>query len=145
MKKLLVISLVLVLVTGLCSCGKKETKDSGGETTKQTASNDSEGNTSTEVTTISLVGVPATIPDSDLIIPELEKRVGIDLDITCTGGDEKLLVTRLAGGNIPDVFRVTTLSSLASYYKDEVLLNLNDYLDQMPNVKNMFTDQQWSP
>lgn len=144
MKKLLAILLVLVLITSFCACEKKETKDSGGEASKQTVSNDSQGDTSTEVTTISLFGVPATIPDSDLIIPELEKRVGIDLDITSTGGDESLLVSRLAGGDIPDVFRVTTLSNLASYKKDGVLLDLKNYLDKMPNVKNMFTDQQWA-
>ena len=144
MKKLLAISLAFILVMSLCACEKKEAKDSGSEATKQAIGNDSQGNTSTEVPAISLFGIPVTIPDSDLIIPELEKRVGIDLDITSTGGDETLLVARLAGGDIPDVFRVTTLSNLASYYKDGVLLNLNDYLDQMPNVKNMFTEQEWA-
>lgn len=142
MKKLVAISLVFVLIFGLIGCGKKEvqeTKSSGGEAVSK-----SEGETSTEVTSISLYGIPVTIPDSDTIIPELEKRVGIDLDITSTGGDESLLVSRLAGGDIPDVFRVTTLSNLASYKKDGVLLDLTDYLDKMPNVKNMFTEQQWA-
>lgn len=125
-KKLLAVSLTFVLImTPLAAYGKEE-------------------EAAAQVQTISLFGVPTTIPETDPVIPELEKRVGIDLDITSTDGDESLLVAQLAGGDIPDVFRVTTLNSLSSYYQDGVLLDLSEYLDQMPNVRDMFTEQEWA-
>lgn len=96
--------------------------------------------------TVTIFGVDVTIPDTDPIIPELESRLGINIEIESTTGAEAeaSLAARIAGGNIPDVFRVTNINNLASYYENDVLLNLAPYMDQVPNLKNTFTDLEWA-
>ncbi len=125
------LSLVILLMGG---CSSK------GSDVLSTESSNSD--VLSEPVSITIFGLPVTVPDTDPIIPELEKRLNIDLNLVSTGGDESQLVARLASGNIPDVFRVTTLSNLSAYYQDGVLLNLSDYMDKMPNVQNLFTEQQ---
>jgi len=127
----------LVFLSMLSACSSSSGIVSG-------SSSGSEGTSSSDPVSITLFGLPVTVPDTDPIIPELEKRLNLEINIESTGGDESLLVARLAGGDIPDVFRVTTLSNLSGYYKDGVLLDLTDYMDKMPNVKEMFTKQQWA-
>ena len=136
----LCIALIIALVlTTACSTSSGSKSAEGDKSSTTTAPK-----TTKEPITITIFGVPTTVPETDPIIPELEARLGIDIIIESTGGDESLLVSRLAGGDIPDVFRVTTVSNLSSYYRDGVLLNLKDYMDEMPNVRDMFTEQQWA-
>lgn len=153
MKRLIAVLLTIVLisVTGCSSKANDNNQAQKGETnaatqsTKETATTkDSEKPKDQDPVTITMFGLPVTVPEDDPIIPELSKRVGINIKTVSTGGDESMLVSKLAGGDVPDVFRVTTLSNLTSYYDDGVVLNLTDYLDKMPNVKNMFTEQQWA-
>ncbi len=92
---------------------------------------------------INIFGLSVTVPESDPVLPELEKRLGIEISVEATGGDESSLVARIAGGNVPDVFRVSNVNNLKSYYESDVLLNLAPYMDKMPNLKATFTDLEW--
>ena len=92
---------------------------------------------------ITIFGLPVTVPESDPVLPELGRRLGIEIGTETTGGDESSLVARIAGGNVPDVFRVSNVNNLKSYYESDVLLDLTPYLDQMPNLKALFTDLEW--
>lgn len=92
---------------------------------------------------ITIFGLPVTVPESDPVIPELERRLGIEINLESTAEDESSLVARIAGGNVPDVFRVSNVNNLKSYYESDVLLDLTPYLDQMPNLKATFTDLEW--
>lgn len=87
-----------------------------------------------------IFGLSVTVPESDPVLPELEKRLGIEISVEATGGDESSLAARIAGGNVPDVFRVSNVNNLKSYYESDVLLNLVPYMDKMPNLKATFTD-----
>lgn len=92
---------------------------------------------------ITIFGLPVTVPASDPVIPELERRLGIEINLESTAEDESSLVARIAGGNVPDVFRVSNVNNLKSYYESDVLLNLTPYLDQTPNLKAIFTELEW--
>ena len=92
---------------------------------------------------VTIFGLPVTVPESDPVIPELEKRLGIEINLESTAEDESSLVARIAGGNVPDVFRVSNINNLKSYYESEVLLDLTPYLDQMPHLKATFTELEW--
>lgn len=149
-KRIAILALSLImLLSAACSAPSKPSAPAG-DVAAPTAANTPADQTTQQPDTpadpvsLTLFGLPVTVPDTDLVIPELENRVGIDLDIETTGGDESMLVSRLAGGAIPDVFRVTTLSNLSAYHQDGVLLDLSPYMDQMPNVRDMFTPQQWA-
>ncbi|HHY82982.1 MAG TPA: extracellular solute-binding protein [Clostridiales bacterium] len=143
MKRIVVLVLCMLMMLAV-ACSTPSTPSPTQPAEKPSAKPAETAGTSDEPIVINLFGVPTTIPETDPVIPELESRLGIELNIESTGGDESLLVARLAGGDIPDVFRVTTISNLSAYYKDGVLLNLKDYMDEMPNVRDMFTEQQWA-
>lgn len=100
-----------------------------------------------DLVTLNIFGIDVTVPASDPVIPELARRLGIDLVLESTSGTsgaEAGLVARIAGGNIPDVFRVTNINSLSNYYQNDVLLNITDYFDQVPNLRDTFTDLEWA-
>ncbi len=92
---------------------------------------------------ITIFGVSVTIPESDPVVPELEKRLGVNITIESTGGDESSLVARIAGGTVPDVFRISNINNLKSYYESEVLLNLTGYMERMPSLAALFDDLAW--
>lgn len=97
-----------------------------------------------EPVTITIFGLPATVPDDDPILPVIEQKLNIKIKTVATNDDEALLTARIAGGDIPDVFRVSNISNLKNYYGNEVLLNLNDYMEQMPNLASLFAPADWA-
>lgn len=95
--------------------------------------------------TVHIFGVNVTVPETDRIIPTLEEKLGIDIEIeTTTTGDDSALSTKVYGGNIPDVFRVTNLNNLKELYESEVPLDLTNYLDKMPHLRDLFGEMDWA-
>lgn len=92
---------------------------------------------------INIFGLPVTVPESDPVLPELEKRLGFEISVESAGDDESSLAARLFGGNVPDVFRVSNINNLKSYYESDLLLDLTPYMDRMPNLKAIFTELEW--
>lgn len=136
---------LLMLVTAACSAPSPSSPASTAPAANPAANAPVEAPSgSADPVSLTVFGLPVTVPETDTIITELENRVGVDIEIESTGGDESMLVSRLAGGAIPDVFRVTTLSNLSAYQQDGVVLDLSSYMDQMPHVRDMFTPQQWA-
>ena len=78
----------------------------------------------------------------DPIAKELEARTGIKLDLISPSGNpgEKLSLM-LAGLNYPDIVLMDRSSDIVNQYIEAgALVNLSDYLDQMPNVVAMYGD-----
>lgn len=94
---------------------------------------------------ITIFGIGATIPETDIVIPELEKRLDIDINLENMTADAAALTTRIASGDIPDIFRIADLNMISTLYDNGVLLNVRDYLDDMPHVKEVFTEDYWGP
>ena len=79
---------------------------------------------------------------TDPVAVELEKRTGIKLDLISPSGDpgEKLSLM-LSGLNYPDIILMDRGSDIVNQYIEaDALVNLSDYLDQMPNVVAMYGD-----
>ncbi|GGD72448.1 extracellular solute-binding protein [Paenibacillus nasutitermitis] len=73
----------------------------------------------------------------DRIIAEINKRLGIDLEVKLVpeGGFEKINVA-MATGDFPDVVTAQFPSpSLSQWIEEDLLVPLNDYLPDMPTVK----------
>ena len=78
----------------------------------------------------------------DPIARELEARTGIKLDLISPSGNpgEKLSLM-LAGLNYPDIVLMDRSSDIVNQYIEAgALVNLTNYLDQMPNVVAMYGD-----
>lgn len=76
----------------------------------------------------------AAMPDDDVLLPLIEADLGFDIDwIVSTAEYDTQLNVRLAGGNIPDIFEVP-FEKIADYVKQDLLLDVEPYLDQMPDL-----------
>ena len=78
----------------------------------------------------------------DPVALELMKRTGVNLQLESPSGDpgEKLSLM-LAGQNYPDIVLMDRGSDIVNQYIEAgALVNLSDYLDQMPNVVEMYGD-----
>lgn len=79
--------------------------------------------------------------DVDIMKPALEEALGVDLLWNAVPTDyQTQLNVRLAGGTPPDIFQVERYN-IPSYIKQDLLLDLTPYLDQMPHVQVEFTEQ----
>lgn len=79
--------------------------------------------------------------DVDIMKPALEEALDVDLLWNAVPTDyQTQLNVRLAGGTPPDIFQVERYN-IPSYIKQDLLLDLTPYLDQMPHVKAEFTEQ----
>jgi putative aldouronate transport system substrate-binding protein len=126
MKKIMLLLLVIALVPlGSFAAATKETP------TK-----------TSQPVVIRVHGSPETIPANDPILPELKKRINVDL--TVEKGTDATLSALVASGNIPDLLLVGGLNYLTSFYKNGVLLNLSPYVDKMPHVKASINNIGWS-
>lgn len=97
-----------------------------------------------EPVTIHLFGIGATVPEDDPVIPELAKRLGINIVLDNPTADTAALTARIVGGDIPDIFK-STIKNVGEFYNYDAVLCISDYLDQMPNVKAMYDDDYWLP
>lgn len=87
-------------------------------------------------------GVPT--PDKDPILQALNKDLNMDLEFNVATSDyPQQLNVKVAGGTPPDIFEVgkTQLDELS---KQGLLLDLEPYIDKMPNVKKTYTPNDLS-
>ena len=91
---------------------------------------------------ILIYGSPLTIPNTDPIIPELNRRLG--MNITIEAGDDEALTARVAGGDLPDVMLVSSTSAFSALQENGVLLNITEQIDKMPELRAAFTDVEWA-
>jgi len=78
----------------------------------------------------------------DPVAKALEERTGVKIDLVSPSGDpgEKLSLM-LAGQNYPDIVLMDRGSDIVNQYIEAgALVNLSEYLDQMPNVVAMYGD-----
>ncbi len=78
----------------------------------------------------------------DPVAKELEARTGVKIDLVSpTGNPAEKLSLMLAGQNYPDIVLMDRGSDIVNQYIEAgALVNLSDYLDQMPNVVAMYGD-----
>lgn len=146
-KTALTVALALMLVLTACGSG-------GGN---NTAGNSEEPQTSAAASPSPTVDAPKEpvkfsvlvsgeglpTPDKNPILQQLNKDLNIDLDFMATnGGDiDQQLSVKIAGGTPPDVFQLMdTSNSLNTFANQGVLLELDPYLDKMPNVKSALSE-----
>lgn len=70
------------------------------------------------------------------VIAELEKRLGIDLNLQAypSADYNTKLKLQLATDDLPDIV-FSTYTNLVDYVSEDMFVNLSDYMDQLPNYK----------
>lgn len=131
-----VLLVMLMCLLAIVGCGKPNASSEGTAAGTPAAATKSAAPAPAEPVKLSLFisgnGYPQT--SDDVILQELNKRLNMNLDFQVSELDygEQLNV-RVAGGTPPDIFRVGK-SNLIQFSEQDVLLNLDPYLDKLPNT-----------
>lgn len=165
-RKIISVLLALVLaVTMLAACGGKNNEGEGGKASSTPpASPSAQPSDKVEETDNSgqygdtggiklpIVDKPTTLtwmlvsdnPVNDkMIVKEIEKRTGIKLDIQAYSSatyQDKLRMT-VASGKLPDIFHGLKRAELNKIGQQSAVVAINDYLDQLPNFKRLYVDE----
>ncbi len=135
-KKLVSILLVSVLaVSTLAGCGNKEEQ-------KTQSGTDQSGSGIKEFT--AFFATPGSeINDDNEIQQIIAEKTGVKVKETWLTGqtDSEAVGTLIASGEYPDF--IEGGSGTLQLYEAGALVALDDYLDKYPNIKALFTEQQW--
>ena len=137
---------LLVMVVLLASCAPAATTAPAQTTKGAPGTSGTTQPTTTakaEPQAIEIFGSGSAIPDTDPLIPVLNKKLNIKLTYKASAEWETELGVRIAGGTIPDVFQIP-FKNLAKYAQDGVLLNIGDYKDKLPNVLKVTRQADWN-
>lgn len=163
-RKLVSTALVMsLLIAILAACGGSKNEGSSSSSPSSSATPSSSGSASpsapavdygdTGGLTLPLVDKPTTITwmvssekadlNNSLIVTEIEKRTGIKIEFQAFPSatfKDKLRVT-VASGKLPDIFHGLTPSELKKLGQQKAVVAINEYADQLPNFKKLYTDE----
>lgn len=109
------------------------------------ATGEAEVSSETPVITILTSGVgdlPAK--ENDVILQALQEKLGIEIERTALASDyAQQLNIRIAGGNTPDLFQADTRNQLVNIVGQDVALELDPYLSEMPNIEDWYTETDY--
>ncbi|MBP1989142.1 extracellular solute-binding protein [Paenibacillus eucommiae] len=78
--------------------------------------------------------------EEDPILQQLNKDLNMEMDFNIGITEyHQVLTARIAGGTPPDVFGVTQ-GTLKTFVEQDLLLDIGNYLDKLPNIKNAYTE-----
>lgn len=125
-------SLSAAMLLGLTACG-------GGS--DSTASSESSDGIKTFTMFIAMPG--SEINDDNEIMNIIAEKTGAKLKETWLTGqtDAEAIGTIIAGGEYPDF--INGGDAMMSLYDAGVLVPWDDYLEKYPNLKEMYTDEEW--
>lgn len=142
MKKKKVISLLLTAVMAVslfAGCG------GSGNDSKGTSGSTGKSSDNGEVKEFTFFGaVPGSeINDDNEIQEKIAELTGVKVKETWLTGQtaEEAVGTLIAGGEYPDF--IDGGDGMAQLYNAGALVALDDYIDDYPNIKNYFTEQEW--
>lgn len=150
-KKLVSILLVSAMAaSALTGCGgsaqdnQSETAGSSEETSNTADGTGSEGSSGDIKEFTAFFATPGTeINDDNEIQQMIAEKTGVKVKETWLTGqtDAEAVGTLIASGEYPDF--IEGGSGTLQLYEAGALVALDDYLDNYPNIKALFTEQQW--
>lgn len=138
MKKRMASSLTVLLTAtmALTACGSGNNNEPGSSPSATEGAGKSSGPVEIDFFA-SGSGMPAS--NEDFILKALNEKLNMKLNFNVAATEyEQQLNVKIAGGSAPDMFAVSK-TQLQNYAEQNLLLNLDDYLDRMPNVKSKLT------
>jgi putative aldouronate transport system substrate-binding protein len=83
--------------------------------------------------------------EEDPLRQKLEKAVNVELSVTIPTADQRAakLNTMIASGDIPDMLFMWDKNVAADYYSQGVIMELDPYLADYPNLKKRFPEGSW--
>ncbi len=136
--RILAAALSLVLFIGLTGCGGGGSSSGGG-------GGSGSGNSGDIKEFTMFTAMPgAEINDDNEVQQIIAEKTGVKVKETWLTGqtDGEAIGTIIAGGNYPDF--INGGDAMKSLYEEGVLVPWDDYLDKYPNLKEMYSDEEWN-
>jgi putative aldouronate transport system substrate-binding protein len=144
------LAILLVMAMAVSACGGNNANNSINQASNGSTNSNKASENATEKEkpkgpiTINLFreGAALPAPDQDIILPELNKALNMDLKYNTAPTEyEQQLNVKLAGGTPPDVFGVNKVQ-MEQFAKQGMLLDLTPYLSAMNHLtpENGFTE-----
>lgn len=134
---------VITITTILGGCGKTNSGETAGAGAGTEAKATAES-APIEIDMVTYAGV--TLPEQNFINEALEEKLGvkINFEILGAGGDyAATLNTRIAGGDVPDLF--IAKDSFYQYADTGVIMSLSDYTEQLKPVMDWAGEERILP
>ena len=133
-------------MSALCGCGSNESTSTASEDGKTEKSEDASTDMEAMKEFTAFFAVPNTssdLNDDNEIQEMIAEKVGAKVKETWLTGQtaEEAIGTMIAGGEYPDF--IDGGDGMAQLYDAGALVPLDDYLDDYPNIKNYYTEQEW--
>ena len=135
-------AMTMSMMTGCGSSGESQTSaDAGKQTQTQDASKEDSGEIKEFTAFFATPG--SEINDDNEVQQIIAERVGAKCKETWLTGqtDKEAIGTMIAGGEYPDF--IEGGSATPQLIDAGALVPLDDYLDQYPNIKALFSEQDW--
>ncbi|MFD0669962.1 extracellular solute-binding protein [Cohnella sp. GCM10027633] len=90
------------------------------------------------------VGWGTKMPADDFVKKNLDEKLNIDLELTLPGNTDEVknqLSTRIAASDPPDIMELVDRNHLLQLANMGALLDLTPYLNDLPNVKQLATEE----
>lgn len=156
-KNLLMVIVIILTLTMMAACssnGGNNTENTPNDTTENNNSNNPDNTSNNDDTNVEVdPGPPAElsmmvqakgawpIKENWLVIEELEKHLNVELDISGYQGNWwDAIPLIIASGDLPDLMWMSGTGILHKSGQDGALVNLNDHMDKMPNMKAWLED-----
>ncbi|MBD2843975.1 extracellular solute-binding protein [Paenibacillus sp. IB182496] len=145
MKKAIPVLLMMVMLVGvvLAGCGDNSPSSSGkpsGQAERGDSSKDSNASKEPVEITVMLSGPGVPDLDKNPIWQQLSNDLNMDMELNVIASEyDQQLNVKMAGGTPPDLFNIGKVP-LTEMGRQGLLLDLEPYLDDMPNVKALYDE-----
>lgn len=123
-KKTIAVILAFASVAALASCGSDDTKSADG---------------SSKVTMLFMEGGSTPFKSDWEVLKRIKEKTGVEIDAQVVPGKDFATKksTLFASGDIPDIIVNMWPSETSQYAKEGLVLPVSDYVDKMPNFKEI--------
>ncbi|MDO4965186.1 MAG: sugar ABC transporter substrate-binding protein [Lachnospiraceae bacterium] len=149
LRKLLALTLASAMVFSIVGCGGKADTASAPAADSKTEADDAEASEAADAGDIINYTFFGSMPqpeinDGNEIQEIIAEKVGVRVKETWLTGQTaaEAVGTILASGEYPDLIDAGDAS--VQMYEADALVAWDDYLDKYPNLKEMYTDEEWN-
>jgi putative aldouronate transport system substrate-binding protein len=144
MRTVAVTILLSLAITACSEGGPAPTTTSSGSTNKPENTAKPTEAPKTAKVEVFKVGQGVTFPEVDFVKEQILESVNVDLSLTLAANKEDFinqLNTRVAAANFPDVMELPDKGLFDQYVKNNLLLDLTPYMDQLSNATAFVGEQ----
>ena len=151
LKKVLAMALASVMVLSVAGCGDKAAEAPAPAASTDTTATAEATTEATEVAPEDIIDMTffgtmpqAEINDGNEIQEIIASKLGVRVKETWLTGQtpEEAVGTMIASGELPDLMDGGDAS--VQLYEADALVAWDDYLDKYPNLKEMYSDEEWN-